>query len=109
MPEPKYIGEASLLMRDVDLDGVDERLESRGTGNSVKQIYVFRVTGRGLVYLGELNAHPSFTVARDAAGTPTISYIYRSGVDDLSIVRIQYRDDMFVEIGRERVRPDAAQ
>ncbi len=106
-PDPHFIGESTSLTRDIDLDGVDERLESRGTGNSVKQIYAFRVAERGFVYLGELNAHPSFTVSRDAAGTPTISYIYRSGVENLSLVRIQYRDRKFVQISSESVRTDA--
>ena len=98
MADPKCIGDACSLVRDVDLDGIDERPESRGTGNSGKQIYAFRATERGFIYLGALDAHPSFTVTPDAASVPTISYVYRSDVENRSTVRIQYRAGSFVEI-----------
>ena len=100
-------GETDSAVRDIDLDGVDERLEIRGVGNAIKQIYVFRPAERGYLYLGALDAHPSFTVAPDAAGAPTISYLYRAGSEDLSLKRIQYRDGRFVEVSSEKVRPDA--
>ncbi|HET8695967.1 MAG TPA: hypothetical protein VFO94_00695, partial [Gammaproteobacteria bacterium] len=103
-PRPGSVGEADSAMRDVDLDGVAERLEIRGVGNSIKQIYVFKVTERGLLYLGELRAHPAFTVAPDANGTPTISYLYRAGVDNVSRKTIQYRDGEYVEITSGGVR-----
>jgi hypothetical protein len=100
-------GETDSAVRDIDLDGVDERLEIRGVGNAIKQIYVFRPAERGYLYLGALDAHSSFTVAPDAAGAPTISYLYRAGSEDLSLKRIQYRDGRFVEVSSEKVRPDA--
>ncbi len=106
IPQFGPVGETDSELRDIDLDGVDERLEIRGVGNAIKQIYVFRATERGFLYLGALDAHPSFTVAPDASGTPTLSYIYRAGADDLSLRRIQYRDGRFVEISSEKVRPD---
>ena len=104
MPEPGDVGETDSVMRDLDLDGVAVRLEIRGTGNSVKQIYVFKATTSGFIYLGVLDAHPSFAVARDGAGTPTISYVYRAGVDHQELKRIQYRDSEYVEISSERIR-----
>lgn len=106
IPQHGPAGETDSTMRDIDLDGIEERLEIRGVGNAIKQIYVFRAAERGFLYLGTLDAHPSFTVAPDAAGKPTISYIYRAGADDLSLKRIQYRDGRFVEISSEKVRPD---
>lgn len=103
-PNPEHAGESHSEMRDIDLDGVKERLEVRGVGNSVKQIYVFRVTERGHSYLGELNAHPSFTVAFDSAGVPTISYLIRAGADSATLKRIQYRNGNYVEISSEAAR-----
>jgi hypothetical protein len=107
MPQSAHLGETDSQMRDIDLDGVAERLEIRGVGNSIKQIYVFRATKQGFAYLGELDANPSFTVTRDATNTPTISYIYRSGVDDLSIRRIQYRDGQYLEVSSEQTTASA--
>jgi hypothetical protein len=106
MPQPGR-GETDSVMRDIDLDGVDELLEIRGVGAAIKQIYVFRPAARGYLYRGVIDAHPSFTVAPDAAGAPTISYLYRAGIGDLSLKRIQYRDGRFVEISSEKVRADA--
>ena len=103
-PRSGAIAETASETRDVDLDGVGERLEIRGTGNAVKQIYVFRSTAQGLVYLGELQAHPSFTVEADGKGVPTISYLHRFGSDHVELKRIQYRDNEYVEISSERVR-----
>jgi len=100
-------GETDSATRDVDLDAVDERLEIRGVGNAIKQIYVFRPAAGGYLYLGTLDAHPSFTVAPDADGAPTISYLYRAGIEDLSLKRIQYRGGRFVEVSSEKVRHDA--
>lgn len=97
LPQADRIGETDSAMRDVDLDGVDERLEIRGVGNSIKQIYVFKATARGYAYVGKLNAHPSFIVALDASGIPTISYTYRSVASSLSTIRIQYRDGLYME------------
>jgi hypothetical protein len=104
IPQLGQAGETDSVMRDLDLDGIEERLEVRGVGNSTKQIYVFKATERGFFYLGELTAHPSLTVAADAVGTPTISYRYRAGADDVSLKRIQYRDGEYVEISSEKVR-----
>lgn len=100
-PQSGPIGEAASVTRDIDLDGVAERLEIRGVGNAIKQIYVFQVTQRGFAYLGELSAHPSFTVAPDRGGTPTITYTYRFGPDDLQTRRIQYRDGLYTELSAE--------
>ena len=100
-PRTGVVAETDSVMRDVDLDGVSERLEIRGTGNAIKQIYVFRSTPRGLIYLGELDAHPSFTVEADAEGVATITYLYRSGADHVELKRIQYRDSEYVEISSE--------
>lgn len=102
LPQKGPVGESATEVRDIDLDGVGERLEIRGMGNASKSIYVFKVVGRDLVYLGEFGAHPSFAVALDAAGIPTITYVHRYGVDDLRLTRIQYRDGLFVEIGSEK-------
>jgi hypothetical protein len=103
-PRTGVVGETASVMRDVDLDGVSERLEIRGTGNAMKQIYVFRPTARGLIYLGELDAHPSFTVEADAEGVATIAYLYRLGENQVELKRIQYRDGEYVEISSESVR-----
>lgn len=48
LPQADRIGKADSAMRDVDLDGVDERLEIRGVGNPTKQIYVYRSAADGL-------------------------------------------------------------
>jgi hypothetical protein len=106
-PRPGVMGETASATRDIDLDGVDEHLEIRGVGNAIKQIFVFRASERGFLYLGELNANRAFTVAPDPAGIPTISYIYRAGAEDLSLRRVQYRDGLFVEISSEEALPDA--
>ncbi len=103
-PRSGAIAETDSETRDVDLDGVGEHLAIRGTGNAVKQIYVFRSTTGGLIYLGELEAHPSFTVELDASGVPTISYFHRFGSDRVERKRIQYRDDEYVEISTEKIR-----
>jgi hypothetical protein len=92
------LGETDTVYRDIDLDGTEERLEIRGTGNAAKQIYVFKEAGRGFEYLGRLNAHPSFTVTVDANGTPTIEYLHRFGADEVELKRIQYVNYHFVEV-----------
>lgn len=104
MPRLDHVGETSSAMRDINLDGADERLEIRGVGNSAKSIYVFEVIQAGYVYLGLLEAHPSFTVAPDSEGTPTISYVHRAGVGDVTVKRIQYRDGTFAEVSSEQAR-----
>jgi hypothetical protein len=103
-PQAGVMAETDSVMRDVDLDGVNERLEIRGTGNAMKQIYVFRPTARGLIYLGELDAHPSFTVEADPEGIATIAYLHRLGANHVELKRIQYRDNEYVEISSESVR-----
>jgi hypothetical protein len=103
-PRSGSIAETESVTRDVDLDGIGERLEIRGTGNAMKQIYVFGSTAQGLIYLGELDAHPSFTVEADAEGVATISYLHRFGSDRIELKRIQYRDNEYVEISSEKVR-----
>ena len=104
VPGAGSTAETDSVMRDVDLDGVNEQLEIRGTGNAIKQIYVFRPTARGLIYLGKLDAHPSFTVEADAEGVATIAYLHRFGADHVELKRIQYRESEYVEISSESVR-----
>ena len=102
LPEADNIGESRSDYRDLDLDGNEELLEIRGVGNASKQIYVFRPTESGFEYLGELNAHPSFTVSLDNRDIPTIEYGHRFGVDDVQLKRIQYIDGEFVEVDADQ-------
>ena len=102
VPEADHIGESSSEYRDLDLDGNEELLEIRGVGNASKQIYVFRPTESGFEYLGELNAHPSFTVSLDDRGIPTIEYEHRFGADDVKLKRIQYIDGVFIEVDADQ-------
>jgi hypothetical protein len=101
LPDPNNLGETGSDARDINLDGTLERLEIRGTGNSAKQIYVFRRVGAAFEYLGRLDAHPSFVVEADTHGVPTIMYVHRFGVDDLRPKRIQYIDGRFVDVTEE--------
>ena len=103
LPNPEHVGESESQLRDIDLDGVPERLEIRGTGNASRAIYVFKPTGAGYTYMGILPAHPSFTVSVDD-GEPTISYIHRFGADHFELLKFRYRENEFVQISSERVR-----
>ncbi|MEX0737754.1 MAG: hypothetical protein WD071_00270 [Pseudohongiella sp.] len=98
---PSCSDETGTDNRDLDLDGTLELLEIRGTGNSSKQIYVFRQSESGFFYMGELTAHPSFTVSRDKNGEATIIYKHRFGTDYIEEQRIQYIDNKFVRVGSE--------
>ena len=95
------------IYRDIDLDGSVERIEVGTSGNSSAAMYVFREAENGFVYLGLLNAHPSFRVNRDAAGVPTIEYVLRFGADDLRLQRIQYIQGEFQSVGSEQISADS--
>ncbi len=103
LPESQTLAETASSNRDVDLDGVPERLEIRGTGNKLKQIYVFRVSSADFRYMGMLTAHPEFFVARDAENNLMILNIYRAGVDDIFLQRIHYVDGEFVVLREDRM------
>lgn len=98
LPDRSIVGEAETEYRDIDLDGVDERLEIRGPGNASRSIYIFEQGEDGFRYIGTLRAHPSFVVVPDANGVPTIEYSHRVGVDDIRLVRIQYIEGRFVDV-----------
>ena len=96
-PNPDVIGESTTLYRDIDLDGENERLEVTGVGNSFKQIYVFKISGKQNHYMGELNANLSLKAVEEN-GKPVIEFIYRMGVDHLELVRMQYVDNAFIRV-----------
>ena len=101
LPSLANPGETDLAYRDIDLDGVAERLEIRGTGNAMKQIYVFKTSAEGFLYVGELNAHPRFEVITDREGKPLLKYIHRFGVDDLREQQIRYQNGEFIVINAQ--------
>jgi hypothetical protein len=98
LPSSASLGETSSEDRDIDLDGTLEHLEIRGTGNAMKQIYVFSESDMGFIYLGVLNAQPSFDVMTDLDGKATITYIHRFGADHSEERRIRYIGNEFVEL-----------
>lgn len=95
-PNPKRAGESDKVLKDLDLDGVAERLEIRGVGNAAKSIYVFKPLEEGFRYLGAFSAHPRFDVARNASGVPVISYSHRLGSEEYVLVRYHYNGTHFV-------------
>lgn len=86
------------MTRDIDLDGIPEQLEARGTGKS-KQIYVFKTEDSGQIYIGMLTAHPTFYVAVDRDNELVILNVRRMGVNEVYLDRIQYQDRKFVVTG----------
>lgn len=97
-PSTENIGESRTLMRDIDLDGTDEVLELRGTGNITNPIYVFKKTDEGNLYLGHLIANTTLEVVPDESGNPIIQYMYRFSTYDPLLVEVHYVDREFVTI-----------
>jgi hypothetical protein len=81
LPSSQSSGETDSMYRDLNLDGVEEHLEIRGVGNKLKQIYVFQKAGASFRYMGRLNAHPEFFVARDSSNHLVILNVYRAGAN----------------------------
>jgi len=103
-PGPKWKGESSTLWRDIDLDGIPEILEIRGTGQKVKSIYVFKPSKLGFKYLGKLRVSPAFYVAKNKHGNTVIVDLHRLGDKDYVLVEIQYLDDEFQVISNTNLQ-----
>jgi hypothetical protein len=91
-------GQKYTMDRDIDLDGIPERLESRGVGNRLKQIYVFKHANDTFRYMGQLHAHPEFFVATDRLNQTYLLNIYRAGAGEVYLQYIEYRDGEFVKV-----------
>ncbi|MDM3870717.1 hypothetical protein QSV34_05060 [Porticoccus sp. W117] len=89
------LGEAKTIYRDVDLDGVREKLEIRGTGNRLKQIYVFKLAESGYLYTGCLPAHPSFFVAKNMNDEVLILNVFSMGSGHIELQEIKYIDNEY--------------
>jgi hypothetical protein len=98
LPSANNPGEIDSIDRDIDLDGTLERLEIRGVGNKLKQIYVFQNSNRIFKYMGVLIAHPEFFVAKDQDNQTVLLNIYRSGVGMVYFQRIQYVEREFIVV-----------
>lgn len=83
------------MYRDIDLDGTAELLEIRGVGNRLKQIYVFRQSENAFKYMGQLNAHPEFYVARDSTNKVMLLNIHSLGINEAYLQSIEYIDGEF--------------
>ena len=103
LPDAEHLGETASQLRDIDLDGVPERLEIRGAGNASKAIYIFRESPAGYRYLGELNAHPMFFVARDHENKLVILNFLRQGAGEVYLQYIEYLDDEFKVVRQDRI------
>jgi hypothetical protein len=95
LPLSQASGETASMYRDLNLDGVDEHLEVRGVGNKLKQIYVFQKLADSFRYMGRLNAHPEFYVARDRNNRLVILNVYRAGANKVYLQQIEYMDGEF--------------
>lgn len=104
LPSSEASGETGSIYRDLNLDGTDERLELRGVGNKLKQIYVFDRADRGFRYIGRLNAAPNFYVARDESNRLVILNIYRAGANEVYLQQIQYQDGEFAVVQQEAMQ-----
>lgn len=102
-PEENF-GESMTIYKDINLDGVNERLEIRGTGNSIKQIYIFSITKNNYRYMGELNAHPQFKVKLNLKREPVILNTYRAGSGDIYTQEIQYKENEFSVVNEISVK-----
>ncbi|MDH3336843.1 MAG: hypothetical protein OER22_01715 [Gammaproteobacteria bacterium] len=96
-------GESDRLFRDMDLDGTEELLEVRGSGNSSKTIYVLRSTTEGFIYLGALQAHPNFQIDRAADGSIEYIYFHGFGLNEGLLKKIRYVDDEFITVSEKPV------
>ena len=102
-PNTEIVGEKRSMYRDLDLDGIEERLEIRGTGKQ-KQIYTFRVHGQSYSYTGVIIAHPSFFIARDENNDLVLLNIYRAGFGEVYLQYIQFKDDEFIVTRQDRMQ-----
>lgn len=96
-------GESDRQFRDMDLDGTEELLEIRGTGNRSKAIYVFRNTADGFVYLGTLHANPAFEIERTDDSEIEYTYTHLQGLKDGVVKTIRYINNEFVTVSEESV------
>jgi hypothetical protein len=101
LPRNDDSGQTNSMDRDIDLDGIAERLEIRGVGNKLKQIYAFKGVDDGFRYLGKFDANPAFFVAKDQSNQTYLLNIYRMGAEAVYLQYIQYRDGEFVVVREE--------
>lgn len=96
--------ETQTRMQDIDLDGRPERLEIRGTGQKLKQIYVFRPGGGKARYLGRLDAHPGFMVVPGSDGRATLLNVYTRGANVVVMQQIKHLEGEFRVVEQTRLR-----
>ncbi len=98
MPKKEH-GETLSFTKDIDLDGVGELIEARGTGQASKTMYIFKIENSKYLYMGALNAYPEFEIYRDSTNKQVfISYYHRFGFEDGAIIKIIYKDYTFMKV-----------
>jgi hypothetical protein len=102
LPSPYNVGESQTTARDLNSDGKLEHLEVRGTGNKLKQIYVFDETPDGYIYAGLLTASIDFEVVDEGQGLVVLTNLYRVGDSDVRLQRIEYHDGEFVVVAESK-------